>query len=416
MQKETLEETIQFFIASILPEIIREEEIPKLYFSFSEKAIQYFHYLKDHPVKNDQYLRPFITEESLMCLKKENDNQTPRIYVKNALLFFSSLLKLSEKLQEYHKRYHEDYSLRHLQYLLFQRIFLRMTPKDFHDVEYFLKKQIAFLEDETFEKYQEEAIIGTFGPYEISVQNLMGMTYDENHKALQIRLWKGDEYHTLPLVRYDIYQTGKQKKCEIGAIQKKEGSCSLKEVERFLYKLNKNVWKEESQEYQKYKEGKSTDYVENISDVYPGSLFSLLVFLSLLKDEKIYQIEVPVYHVLAYDYHKQLASKAKIQYEEQKEIYERDPINRSKNDFLYAKDWYERIFEKEDFISKATTENFLRIFRRACYHYPSLEILNEPFLEGDILKIQIQEKKSDEIRPDILKEFWEKGKIFKYKR
>ena len=412
MEKDliTFDETIEVFLKNSIKNIYEEKEVPKVVFSFEEDAFSYFEYLKNNPsytrIHRNYYIPahfqvPSISEKDIQRLKEENGEYI--VHVKDYKKFFKTLTDLSNELsylssKQYHAPLAYNYQLH-----LFERIWLRMTPSDFENVESFLKEQLDFVRNKTFREYDRETPIGYCKDYFITAQKKLAATYDENNFEMQIRLCSQDQYHTLPLIRYDINDTKEKKTCTIGAIQNKVGACTLKEVKRMLYHLNKGVEKEESEEYKEYKQNQSDYYPENISDVYPGSVLSLLIFINMLISEGITEIKVPCMHTLSYDYHKMLSDKTKKDFDFRwKGSYEYDLADYELEEYEYQKTWYQHVVDKEDFINRAKTEELLRNFRRLIYHYPFIKVINEPMIQGDYLLLKIDQEKISDMKPSMV--------------
>lgn len=400
----SVSDVINLFVVQVLDEINGEKELPKIFFSFSKEALSYISRVLENPNLID-----------LLDVYKENAKY--QIDVKNYHKFFTYLTDFCN--ETFKNKLFYSFAPEYLQRQhLLLRIWLRMTPSDLQDVERFLKEQVDFVKDKTFEKYKLETPIGQYQDYFITAEKKDSASWDECNYEMQIRLCNQDKFHTLPLIRYDIKDTGKEKICMIGAIQNKTGFNHLKKVDRLLFKLNKDVLKEETNEYLDFKNNKLGYYPENISDIYPGSLLSLIIFINMLIKEGITKIKVPCMHIFSYEYHEILAEDIKQEFDHNwKNIYEMDIADWELDNYNYEKEVYKHMVEKEDFISRAKTEELLRIFRRLVYHYPFIDIINEPFIEGDYLLLKIQSKNIKNIRPEIVSDIYDSMSKYKvYKR
>lgn len=370
------------FIKELVGNINNEIEIPKVIFLFQPDAYEYF----KKRIFSSEKGECISEKEFLQWIHMKKHAQIPVIEIYDYQLFFETLHRFMKALMVQRIRYHDFITEEELTFYALNRIWLRMTPSDFRKPIQFLQKQLSFVSNYSFARYHEEIIVGKFLDYSISVQDQLGMTYDENNKAMQIRLLDADDYqyHTLPLIRYDIHQ--EENICYIGAIQNKEFPSRIKRVERALYRLNKGIEK------------------DDMENVYNGSLLSLMIFINLLKEKGIDHIRVPILHVLSYDYHKKIEDKVKDSYDRKRNKPCFTP--EEEMEFEYTKSWYEKTVGKNDFISKAKTENLLSVFQRLTKHYPFVNITNEPWITGDYLDVKINWSYDDEIYPEILSDVY----------
>ena len=110
----------------------------------------------------------------------------------------------------------------------------------------------------------------------------------------------GDEEYLLPIVSYGISDDT----CYIYAIQdfnKHESTPYHNKIKRMLYKLNKGVLESESKDYIEYKNGSSYFYQENISDVSPGAILALTIFLNEIQKYGINKVKVIPYLPVRYE-------------------------------------------------------------------------------------------------------------------
>lgn len=376
--------TIELFINTIwdMYSDVSKQEIPKINFIFQKDAIEYFNYLKNNYFKfENRICQPIGQTEIEMLKESKSDSMNPTIVVENYEDFFNLLTNYSISMTSQRYNYQYVDSIKSNQLKIFKELWLRMTPSDFNDVNSFLKNQYLFTLDNTFTKYKNETIVGKFFDYDIVVNDNVGFTWDENNKAMEIRLVKDFNYHTLPVVRYDIKEESDGKVCYIGAIQNLYPT-KIKSVERLLYKLNKDV---------------DNMYLD---DIYNGSLLSLIVFTHLLLNEGITKIKVPALHTISYDYHEILSNQVKEKYNTK---WGNGNISKDEEaNYEYETDWYRKIADKQDFICKAKTENLLNLFYRVAYHLPIISILNEPMIQDDYLNIKIEEDNLDLAKPDLV--------------
>ena len=404
MQEEVcLKEVTQLFLTNIIPKIREETEVPQVIFEFPESAYPYFYDILNYPSSKEERFLPTLAEKDIKNLKVVYDGITPVILIHDPVLFFELLTQITNHLIILYRNYGYVPSIKHLCISILTRIWLRMSPTDFHEVETFLRRQLEFIKDDTFSTYIPESVWTTHNNYTITLMNELNSTNDESTRRMQFTMY--DEHkipHSLPSIYYDILNTGEEKICYIYAIQNRRFKKVNPKIEKLLYQINEGIIPLESKEYLEYRQGLyDTYYPENIVDVYPSQIVSLLCFVSLLKKHNITHIKVPTLQVLSYDFHLLLSETAKQNFPQKwsldkiKQLEEEQKIYGEglRKEYLWDKTWYSHIVDKEDFISCNKTETFLRIFRRASYHNSEINILSDPMIESDYLEIRINKPK-----------------------
>ena len=399
MQQENkvkFEEVVQLFVENTIHEINKSYETPKFHIKFKEEAFQLFEYLIEHPYKEDNCFIPSITKKDIETLKQlSNFNSELSIVVVNDhILFFNYLTDIINSLVIIYKKYNISSSARALAIRLLRRIWLRMGPTDIEQIELFLQRQLAFLSLNSLDYYQQETFLKKYYDYDVKIKTTMNSTWDEATRCMHFKIYdKENNYHSLSNIYYDIEKEDNQEICYIYAIQSERELYPKRvpKIERFLYKINKDVILEETEEYLEYKKQHNTYYPENISDVHPNQVHALLFFIEVLKLNQITKIKAPILQILSYEYHVKLSEDTKEQF---KNKYSHSNANHLKEEYLWDKQWYEHIVEKEDFISKNKIETFIRVFRRAQFHNPEIIIRNVPMLEGDYLDIRLNQSKT----------------------
>lgn len=397
-------ETVELFITDTIPYLKNNLEVPNINFIFQEEAFSLFNVVMNFPFEIPNNWTPNIREKDIDNLRKTNilDNDLPAIIVHDYNLFFKYLTDITNSFIILHKKYNIDYHARIKHIHLLRKLWLRMGPSDFNQIEIFLNNQLLFLQENVLDNYKENTKIDTYYNYNIIAQAKLNNICDESTRCMSFKIYdNSNNYHSLPNIYYDILNTDTESICYIYAIQNDRKRRRIPKIERLLYKLNKSVLEEESQEYIDYLNKTSDYYPENISDVHPSQVLSLISFIKILKQNNITKIRVPVLQVLSYDYHINLSNEMKIDFKETWTKEALEDLNNAtgsrkkwlEEDYLHDKEWYEHIVDKEDFISKNKTEVLIRIFRRACFHDQELEICNEPLLQGDYLDIRLNKGK-----------------------
>ena len=163
----------------------------------------------------------YIREENKTIEAKKNDDGRyliPRLVIKNKESFnklLTEYLALARK--KYDLSIYQDELIfagvenyeQVINKIILTTLWANATYDDFNESEEFLRKQIAFLKDETFSEYEEPTIIGyseTLGGY-VEVENIQETILNETPNSLKISVIEPEtnERYTFPLVRYDYH-------------------------------------------------------------------------------------------------------------------------------------------------------------------------------------------------------------------
>lgn len=402
----TFENATREFILHSMYGLLYSDDIPNIGFDFKEnEAIEFIeNILNNFVCKYDCF-----HEESKKIIDsirhKEYKNNIPVMIINNYKEFFELLRQIYEKdIELFFRR--TDFSGFHVYEKdnLFKNIWLRMTPEDFNNPEDFLRKQALMIKDETFYKFDNEICLGKLSFLDnniICAKNAIARTWDENFREFQFTIYDKNHYHndklfkphyTLPVIRYGIYEKDGKKICSIGSIQNKnyeddEEKSLKRRINREKYKINSKIDDDE------------------LLKVEPNSVLALSLFINLLHQEGITDIEIPGMYVLDYEYHEKrnkiILKEFKKEWSDAKrkerfpELYQQNLVYMNKN------------YEKQDLISEIKTERFIRIFQRILYHFPKGKINSYPGEADNLLHINIPVvKNKNEINGDILKEFY----------
>lgn len=375
------ENIVELFVHVVVPAINDDDCVPRINFIFPDR--QYF----DKFISDDNSL---INQRDVNRLFKFDDNSLS-INIPDAEYFFQLLFEFNKYNLLFRRKYDDDINERLLFIYGIRYLWLRMNANDVANINDFLERQIAFLKNELSDNMINDISLDYLNN-RVECRTIYSMSYDEAATFMEIALERDREIYQLPVVYFGIDKDT----AYIYAIQSKNIKDNSKKINRDVYKLNKGIKSLESQEYLDYLEG-SEYYPENISDVSPSSVLALLIFIQILLENGIKKIRVPLLQVLSYDYHRILSANYKEEFERKwskkdlEGIQMLPPIARARMQRKYERDltWYRHIVDKFDFISKAKTENFIRVFRRVEEQFGYIKILNDPFVEDDCLNIQI---------------------------
>ncbi len=371
-------ELIELFIIYCIPSIKGENEIPNINFIFDENGMRLFNYIKNNPYKKENHSLK-ITDEDIELLKLKN-NRNPNsktIIIKDPILFFELLVDIANEQIKLFKEYSRHCNEISITTSLLVRIWLRMDEKDFIDVIPFLEKELSFYKDRTLDRYAVETYITTFEGIKSFAETSVNESWDETTRSMNFRLEDDDKTHTISRVLYDIKEENNEKICYIYGVQNNLFNVTNKKIERKLYKLNKGI--------------------ENPT-VHPNQLYSLILFIEILKKEGITYIKVPMNQSLNYGYHKILSETEKITFtskwpiEKIRKIYSSDTEENLKlrREYELDKEWFKHIVGKEDIIKRLKTDKLFELLRRLCIYNRNFEFIGLNPLNGEILMYKLR--------------------------
>ena len=357
-------ELIELFILRTLPSIKSEKEIPNINFIFDNNSIELFNYVMEHPFRKKDVWTEDITSKDLE-ITKEINNMNPNsntIIIDDGVSFFDYLTSIVNEHLKLFKEYEYILMIRNTTMSLLTRIWLRMDDNDFNDVISFLKKELDFYKDRTLDKYRTEIYISSYEGIDSYAECNINESWDETTRSMNFRLENSGESHTISRVLYDIRSENGIKVCYIYGVQNNLFNITNKRIERKLYKLNKGI---------------------DNPKVHPNQLYSLILFLEILKKEGITTIKVPKNQTLSYGYHKILSNneksnfKAKWPTKKVRKIYssdDEDSINK-RHEYELDKEWFKHIVGKENTIERLKTDKLFELLRRLCLYDPSFEFV-----------------------------------------
>lgn len=390
-EKEVLDfkEAVTLFLDRTMSDFESEDEVPAVNVLFPESAFKLFEYIKEHPFTKEGWFIPSIYPEDIERAKRGNQSrpEIPTIVVKNPVRFFELLTEITNALVDLKNKYWGSSSPRATFIRDIKRIFLRMSPSDFTDIEKFLELQLSFLKSSVFDEYiKKNILIGEYAGFKLYASKEENTSWCETDIKMTFFL-KGEnnEIHTLPSIYFATTEENGQTICYIYAIQNERERQISKRAQRSLYKLNSGI--------------------EN-PDVNPSSVLVLNTFVKMLLEKGIEDIRVPALQVLSYRYHELLSEKAKkdlaenyseerLEYINNLSSYER---TRMLEEYEWQKTWYNHIVDKEDFISETKTEGLFKIFCRVATQFGTIELQNIPFLEDENLRIKISSSEPKKVK------------------
>jgi hypothetical protein len=403
----TFENVVREFTTTTMKDILFDDK--KISFNFIFRQPEAISYIEEVYKKYIvEYYSGFKKSaiKIIQVLKQGNDrdNNLPSLIINDYQSFFELLRQYYEKdIELYFQRMKTSGFPTYEMENCFEQIWLRATPEDFNNPEQFLQRQVQFINDTTFIKYDNEIMIGSssyFNGHVVYVSNGIARTCDEMPREFKITIYD-KQYHyrtelfdrphyTLPVLRYGIYEKDGKKICVIASIQNKKDETS-KEVSSIFNKA-------------RYKVNKDISNEENTFEVEPSHLIALSIFINFLHNEGITEIEVPSMYVLDYQYHQKrnvtLMEEFKNEWPEYKQ--QKDPERYQKE-----RQRLENMLNKEDLISHLKTEKFIKTFMRLTQHYPNSQIESYAGELDSNMHINIPVVQSEnDINGDLLKEIY----------
>ena len=372
----TFKNVTEQFIINTMYKLLYSKEIPNFKMRFSEtEAMDFISKTLEKYATQGEFAKR-KSKKILDGLKDNTSNEIPVMVINDYQEFFEQLRQFYEEhIRMFFKR--TTFSSFHSYAMVncFDLIWLRAKPEDFNNPEEFLKKQVQMIKDNTFSKYDQETSLGKIECLDnniLCIQNKVARIWDEASQEMRISIYDKHYYnnrelfdrphYTLPVIRYGIFEKAGRKVCCIGSIQNKESenkkSYISKKVERAKYKVNDGVSEQE------------TERIE------PKSLIALSVFINLLNQEGITDIEVPAMYVLDYDFHEKMGEKLMSEFKHRwgDKYLSGDGSER----YMRERAHLERTYGKEELISEIKTERFIKLFNRLLYHYPNASIASYP--------------------------------------
>lgn len=403
----TFENVTNQFVTTTMYKLLYSKEIPNFRMRFFEpEAMEFIKQILDKYSKQGKFSERKAAEILKgLEVKNDFDEEQPVMIINDYREFFEQLRQFyEEQINMFFKR--TGFSSFHSYEMVncFELIWLRATPEDFNDPETFLRKQVQMARDKTFQKYDEETSLGKLPSLDnniLCVQNKVARIWDESSQEMHISIYDKEYYdkkglryrphYTLPVIRYGVFERDGKKVCRIGSIQNKEQDREKSEVSKRVnkakYKVNEGVSQEDTQK------------------IEPKSLIALSIFVNLLNQEGITDIEVPGMYVLDYEFHEKMSAKMIRDFNSRwREDY---LIKENPERYIREREQMERTYGKEDLVSEIKSERFMIIFNRLLQHYPTGKVNSYPTEADCCYHITIPKIKSkNEINGAILQEMY----------
>lgn len=256
------------------------------------------------------------------------------------------------------------------------------TYEDFANPLSFIKRRIDFYQNKVldFDSREYSSEIEVLDNSKIIIHNELQDIRQETPYVFKTTIENGNESFSLPRISHGISNG----ECYIYAIQtdkQKELNSYEKRMNRKLYKINDGVFDCETDEYKDYVNG-AEYHPENISEISPSAILSMIIFLNTLNNYGIEKIKIVSLLPVRYN-SKELAFAKKYEYE-------------LKNKNLSEKELKKLLLEykKESLrIQKNLSEKMIRNFRRIEHHFSNCVITAYPMEFDEYLHMNVREFK-----------------------
>jgi len=374
-----MENIRKVFLTKTIPDFLRWEiNIPYIKFLFDLETLNKF---EDYLDKDDlNYSTGLNSIRYLSQIYQESLTDKDQIYIKvhDSDKFFELL---DELIKSYSKK--KGHSLlNHNNYI--RSIWLRMGVSDIDDVEGFLKRQIVFIKNEdVIDDYKE---IDRFNKSEVLAYRVSeNEDWFETNKNIYFSIRRKPKSFLEPTMDYDfpsIHFT----------LAKKDGNatCFIYGIQ-LLSKVQDKEIKDDIQYIRKKLRNKnvSSDFIIGMS-----------LFLDYLYEKGVTEIEIPTLQVFNYPYHECLSESIYNSYnnyseEDIKEIedmMQSGVLTDKVTDYLHTYSMVNRFVDKEDLISFNKSERFVNLFVELMELNPNIELVCEPFIQGENMKIHLNGK------------------------
>lgn len=348
--------------------------LPFTKFVFSRDDLHEMAYDLDFSIKSYS-----ITKLNQNILEYENKiNDDIFIKIDDYKEFFILLSKII-------KAYNKDVNMDNYNSIyLFESLWLRMGVNDINNINYFLKKQLSFLEENNLFKGKCQEF-GSYKNLKLYYSDEINEFWFETNRHIKIILCnpKNEEVfyekvrYDFPAIHYELTKEKNNKVCYIYGIQNlgvEIKDDSIKEV----------LKEEKNQLRNNYV---STDFI-----------LDLKFFIELLKKYNITYVKVPLLQVFNYKYHEAISNNiinqmndyTEVEIEKFEEMNKNGELTNAVLDYLHNKKTYYKFAEKEDLISRNKTERLINTFMIMEEKYHNITFLSDPFIEDDTLHIKIR--------------------------
>jgi hypothetical protein len=318
------------------------------------------------------------------------DEKAPTLVIKNINTFSDAIADfvldmLNEDL-EWKKPYFDIADLNEKVRYFLSSMWINMTSTDFEEPEKYIRRYISFLSDETFKNLnvKTDYIEGLDNHY-IQIENIEDKNCSETPYVLRIKISDDNNNHFyLPDVKYAIEEKFGEKTVYIYAIQynykMKTQNDNVKsntnKINRLLYKINQDLPESELNKKMQTQEYYNAD--ENIIDVTPSTIISLITSLSLFDNYDIKKVIIPCGFPVRWN-------AQCLKYDRK---IKKQSVGLSNSVVDKIIEDYE---EEQDRIGRNIIDKMIRNFRRLEYHFNGIKISSFPYDVDSFMRVDLND-------------------------
>lgn len=383
-----MENIYNIFLTQTMTDILDpESKMPEIRFVFDEKTLKEF---ESHlNSKNNTFYQWVLYENGLKSIQYLYDVRQQYldgedgvfIQVHNSDKFFSLLQKLVET---YRKKPYGGFRLLDSKNFI-RSIWLRMSPSDIDNVEYFLQKQLCFLNGasriykgpkklaDLSDDERLICVIADNGDFFETNENIMFKIIKDIDTEEEYPYFPISAKYNFPAIHFEM------------AIKKGKPTCFIYGIQN-LHSSLRNKDDEVKEKIQPLRRQFRNPYVS------ADFIISLGLFFDYLYEQQFRDIEIASLQVFNYPYHENLAHLSEEELRKYNEEY------RAHLDQLYESGKIDELpfnyrnikrFENPDLISRNKTERLLHTVIELMKHYPSIELISEPFVQSENMIIHL---------------------------
>lgn len=263
-----------------------------------------------------------------------------------------------------------------------------MSIDDFNNPNEYVRRAIDFKKNKLLEQKSYGYIDSLEGNLNINVR----IHNVETPFCFESQITGEKGTYILPTICYGIANDT----CYIYAMQnivENTKTPYYKKIKRKLYKLNKDILENETEEYIEYINGISDYYPENISDVSPNTVLALTIFLNELEKHGINKVKAIPYLPVRYENRIKMIAHEIITAEEYKSL------TKEEREKLFLE-----LINKQMEIQSNITEKFIRTFYRVNHHFNNIDFVSLPMELDDGLHMKLSrfEYSDNEILNEVI--------------
>ncbi len=375
-----MERIKKIFLTKTIPDFLDKEfDMPYIKFVFNEETLKELsdslivemqnNYNNYDKVDNKIYIKGL---KSILYLWKnrleyQNGSDDIFIHVNDSSSFFSYLQEL---IALYSKR--SNSALMNPDNFI-RSIWLRMGTTDIENVEIFLRRQIAFIKNESIiDEYKEFASLNDEDVLAYRINENKDWSETNKNIVFSIRRSRlnsspGNFFdfdflltqkdYDFPAIYFGLVRENERNTCYLYGIHEVNHSIKYEEIKQFIQPVRKKL-------RNKYV---SADF-----------LIALSLFFDFLYKNGVTNVIVPTLQVFNYQFHENLSKFLK----EQLNSFSDEEKNKMKN--VYAK-----YIDRQDDISYSKTERLIYTIMELVDRYPTLSFSSYPFMESKNIHITI---------------------------